>query len=84
MFVSFSYFFTQVITPFRRLVLCAQSRCEMEEWISAMKAASSREFYEVSLGLASTINTCHCRCHATFFSKLVMILKLHISLCIIP
>jgi len=56
-----TFFFTQLITPFRRLVLCAQSRCEMEEWISAMKAASSREFYEVSMGLTSSINTCHCR-----------------------
>ncbi|XP_063242323.1 diacylglycerol kinase eta isoform X2 [Bacillus rossius redtenbacheri] len=36
----------QLITPYRRLVLCAESRREMEEWISALKAASSREYYE--------------------------------------
>ncbi|KAJ9585833.1 hypothetical protein L9F63_020535, partial [Diploptera punctata] len=36
----------QVITPFRRLVLCADSRREMEDWISALKAASNREYYE--------------------------------------
>nr|CAD7596741.1 unnamed protein product [Timema genevievae] len=36
----------QVITPFRRLVLCAESRREMEEWISALKAASTRDYYE--------------------------------------
>ncbi|XP_069681666.1 diacylglycerol kinase eta isoform X7 [Periplaneta americana] len=36
----------QVITPFRCLVLCAESRREMEDWISALKAASNREYYE--------------------------------------
>ncbi|PSN40119.1 hypothetical protein C0J52_19377 [Blattella germanica] len=36
----------QVITPFRRLVLCAESRREMEDWIQALKAASNREYYE--------------------------------------
>jgi hypothetical protein len=49
-----------------------------------MKAASSREFYEVSLGLTNTINTCNFRCHAACLSNLVMILKLYIPLCIIP
>ncbi|XP_064615103.1 LOW QUALITY PROTEIN: diacylglycerol kinase delta-like [Liolophura sinensis] len=38
----------QVITPFRNLVLCAESRREMEEWISALKSASNREYYESS------------------------------------
>ena len=37
----------QVITPFRSLVLCADSRREMEEWIAALKAAASKEFYDV-------------------------------------
>ncbi|GLH04443.1 Diacylglycerol kinase [Gryllus bimaculatus] len=36
----------QVITPFRRLVLCAASRRDMEEWIGALKAAAARDFYE--------------------------------------
>ncbi|GAB6019773.1 hypothetical protein CHUAL_001321 [Chamberlinius hualienensis] len=37
----------QVITPFRCLVVCADTRREMEEWISALRAASNKEFYEV-------------------------------------
>ncbi|XP_062576598.1 diacylglycerol kinase delta-like [Saccostrea cucullata] len=36
----------QVITPFRNLVLCADSRREMEEWITALKTATNREFYD--------------------------------------
>lgn len=39
--------FYQVITPFRNLVLCADSRKEMEEWITALRSAASREFYDV-------------------------------------
>ena len=38
----------QVITPFRSLVLCADTRREMEEWIAALKAAASKEYYDVS------------------------------------
>lgn len=38
----------QVITPFRSLVLCAETRREMEEWISALKAAANKEYYDVS------------------------------------
>ena len=38
----------QVITPFRSLVLCAESRREMEDWIAALKAAASHEYYDVS------------------------------------
>lgn len=45
---SFLFLF-QVITPFRNLVLCAESRREMEEWISALKTAAKKEFYDVSL-----------------------------------
>ncbi|XP_069104999.1 diacylglycerol kinase delta-like isoform X3 [Argopecten irradians] len=37
-----------VITPFRSLVLCTESRREMEEWISALKTAANKEFYDVS------------------------------------
>nr|XP_008191096.1 PREDICTED: diacylglycerol kinase eta [Tribolium castaneum] len=36
----------QVITPFRSLVLCAESRREMEDWLSALTAASQRRFHE--------------------------------------
>nr|XP_022287677.1 diacylglycerol kinase delta-like isoform X7 [Crassostrea virginica] len=36
----------QVITPFRNLVLCADSRREMEEWITALKTATNKEFYD--------------------------------------
>ncbi|XP_067143184.1 diacylglycerol kinase delta isoform X2 [Centruroides vittatus] len=36
----------QLITPFRRLILCAESRKEMEDWISALKNVSNKEFVE--------------------------------------
>ncbi|GJQ87044.1 hypothetical protein Trydic_g6803 [Trypoxylus dichotomus] len=36
----------QVITPFRSLVLCAESRREMEDWLGALTAASKRRFHE--------------------------------------
>uniref|UniRef100_A0A8C7XU85 Diacylglycerol kinase n=1 Tax=Oryzias sinensis TaxID=183150 RepID=A0A8C7XU85_9TELE len=36
-----------VITPFRRLILCAENRKEMEDWISSLKSVQSREHYEV-------------------------------------
>ncbi|XP_063914006.1 diacylglycerol kinase eta isoform X5 [Zophobas morio] len=36
----------QVITPFRSLVLCAESRREMEDWLGALTAASQRRFHE--------------------------------------
>ncbi|XP_055374995.1 diacylglycerol kinase eta isoform X2 [Condylostylus longicornis] len=39
----------QVITPTRSLVLCAESRREMEDWLSALKTASSREYFESGL-----------------------------------
>jgi len=47
-FVRDSGLYLQVITPFRNLVLCADSRREMEEWISALKTAAKKEFYDVS------------------------------------
>uniref|UniRef100_H2YKX6 Diacylglycerol kinase n=1 Tax=Ciona savignyi TaxID=51511 RepID=H2YKX6_CIOSA len=34
-----------IIGPFSKLILCAESRSEMDEWISAFKAVRSREFY---------------------------------------
>ena len=39
----------QVITPFRRLILCAENRKEMEDWISSLKSVQSREHYEVRI-----------------------------------
>lgn len=36
----------QIITPFRRLVLCAETRKEMEDWISALKSVCNKDFYE--------------------------------------
>uniref|UniRef100_A0AAV2J3M5 diacylglycerol kinase (ATP) n=1 Tax=Knipowitschia caucasica TaxID=637954 RepID=A0AAV2J3M5_KNICA len=40
-----------VITPCRRLILCADSRREMEEWISALRSVQSRDNYETSLSV---------------------------------
>uniref|UniRef100_A0AAQ5XTW4 Diacylglycerol kinase n=1 Tax=Amphiprion ocellaris TaxID=80972 RepID=A0AAQ5XTW4_AMPOC len=36
-----------VITPFRKLMLCAESRKEMEDWITALKSVQKWETYEV-------------------------------------
>ncbi|XP_015906416.1 diacylglycerol kinase delta isoform X2 [Parasteatoda tepidariorum] len=36
----------KVITPFRSLILCAESRKEMEDWITAFKNVSNKDFYE--------------------------------------
>uniref|UniRef100_A0A8K9XIJ6 Diacylglycerol kinase n=1 Tax=Oncorhynchus mykiss TaxID=8022 RepID=A0A8K9XIJ6_ONCMY len=38
-----------VITPFRKLMLCAESRKEMEDWIGALKSVQKWETYETSL-----------------------------------
>uniref|UniRef100_A0A8C3KSM1 Diacylglycerol kinase n=1 Tax=Calidris pygmaea TaxID=425635 RepID=A0A8C3KSM1_9CHAR len=37
-----------IITPFRRLILCAENRKEMEDWISSLKSVQSREHYETA------------------------------------
>uniref|UniRef100_A0A8C9VHV8 Diacylglycerol kinase n=1 Tax=Scleropages formosus TaxID=113540 RepID=A0A8C9VHV8_SCLFO len=37
-----------VITPFRKLMLCAESRKEMEDWISALRSVQKWENYEAS------------------------------------
>ncbi|XP_006837673.1 PREDICTED: diacylglycerol kinase eta isoform X2 [Chrysochloris asiatica] len=37
-----------IITPFRRLMLCADNRKEMEDWISCLKSVQTREPYEVA------------------------------------
>ncbi|XP_069723519.1 diacylglycerol kinase kappa isoform X1 [Phaenicophaeus curvirostris] len=36
-----------VITPFRKLILCAENRKEMEDWISALKSVQKWEIHEV-------------------------------------
>ncbi|KAJ8781611.1 hypothetical protein J1605_010869 [Eschrichtius robustus] len=36
----------QVITPCRKLILCADNRKEMEDWIAALKTVQSREHFE--------------------------------------
>ncbi|XP_054695605.1 diacylglycerol kinase delta-like isoform X4 [Grus americana] len=35
-----------VITPFRKLILCAENRKEMEDWISALKSVQKWEIHE--------------------------------------
>ncbi|KAM8897610.1 diacylglycerol kinase eta isoform 3-T3 [Spinachia spinachia] len=37
-----------VITPFRKLMLCAESRKEMEDWIGALRSVQKWETYEAS------------------------------------
>lgn len=37
---------SQLITPTRSIVMGAENRREMEEWLHALKVASSREFFE--------------------------------------
>ncbi|XP_077014467.1 diacylglycerol kinase eta isoform X2 [Tamandua tetradactyla] len=37
-----------IITPFRRIMLCAENRKEMEDWISSLKSVQTRESYEVA------------------------------------
>uniref|UniRef100_A0A669B3A7 Diacylglycerol kinase n=1 Tax=Oreochromis niloticus TaxID=8128 RepID=A0A669B3A7_ORENI len=37
-----------VITPCRRLILCADNRKEMEEWMTALRSIQNRQNYEVS------------------------------------
>ncbi|XP_067852868.1 diacylglycerol kinase delta isoform X2 [Heptranchias perlo] len=37
-----------VITPFRKLILCAENRKEMEDWITALKSVQKLENYEAS------------------------------------
>ncbi|KAJ7310344.1 hypothetical protein JRQ81_007253 [Phrynocephalus forsythii] len=37
-----------VITPFRKLILCAENRKEMEDWIGALKSVQKWEIHEAS------------------------------------
>ena len=41
-------FHPQIITPSRNMIVCADTRRDMEEWINALKMAASKEYYEVS------------------------------------
>uniref|UniRef100_A0A8C8CX60 Diacylglycerol kinase n=1 Tax=Oncorhynchus tshawytscha TaxID=74940 RepID=A0A8C8CX60_ONCTS len=36
-----------IITPCRRLILCAENRKEMEDWMAALKSVQNREHFEV-------------------------------------
>ncbi|KAI2527521.1 diacylglycerol kinase delta, partial [Homo sapiens] len=36
----------KVITPCRKLILCADNRKEMEDWIAALKTVQNREHFE--------------------------------------
>ncbi|XP_058704256.1 diacylglycerol kinase kappa isoform X6 [Poecile atricapillus] len=38
-----------VITPFRKLILCAENRKEMEDWITALKSVQKWEIHEVAM-----------------------------------
>ncbi|XP_062873210.1 diacylglycerol kinase delta-like isoform X2 [Trichomycterus rosablanca] len=44
---NFNNSFT-IITPCRRLILCAENRKEMEEWMAALKSVQSKEHFESS------------------------------------
>uniref|UniRef100_A0A493TA11 Arf-GAP with coiled-coil, ANK repeat and PH domain-containing protein n=1 Tax=Anas platyrhynchos platyrhynchos TaxID=8840 RepID=A0A493TA11_ANAPP len=37
-----------VITPFRKLILCAENRKEMEDWIGALKSVQKWEIHEAT------------------------------------
>jgi len=47
----------QVITPFRNLVLCAETRKEMEEWIAALRHSAKRQYVDVRTSVVHSINT---------------------------
>ncbi|XP_070538443.1 diacylglycerol kinase delta-like isoform X2 [Ptychodera flava] len=55
---NFNNSFT-IITPFRTLVLFADHRKEMEEWISALKSVHSREYYEPTSDHVDAISGMH-------------------------
>ena len=40
----------QIITPCRKLILCAENRKEMEDWIAAVRSVQNREHFEVRPG----------------------------------
>lgn len=44
---TWGWWLLQVITPFRKLILCAENRKEMEDWITALKSVQKWETHEV-------------------------------------
>lgn len=44
---TWGWWLLQVITPFRKLILCAENRKEMEDWITALKSVQKWEIHEV-------------------------------------
>lgn len=56
LYIMDHYIILQVITPFRSLILCAYTRKEMEEWISALKSVANKDFYEVRYEVTSISN----------------------------
>ncbi|XP_064206522.1 diacylglycerol kinase delta-like isoform X2 [Anguilla rostrata] len=53
-----------VITPFRKLMLCAESRKEMEDWISALKSVQKWESYEFNMEHFSGMHNWYACSHA--------------------
>ncbi|KAJ8348780.1 hypothetical protein SKAU_G00273690 [Synaphobranchus kaupii] len=53
-----------VITPFRKLMLCAESRKEMEDWISALKSVQKWESYEFNMEHFSGMHNWYTCSHA--------------------
>uniref|UniRef100_A0A667ZHU0 Diacylglycerol kinase n=1 Tax=Myripristis murdjan TaxID=586833 RepID=A0A667ZHU0_9TELE len=48
-----------VITPCRRLILCADNRKEMEEWMAALRSVQNRQHYEVPACLMDHFSGMH-------------------------
>lgn len=64
----------QVITPCRKLILCADNRKEMEDWIAALKTVQNREHFEVMLDKNIdpflTLSPQYCSVYLSFFPYL--------------
>lgn len=59
-------FVLQIITPFHNLILCADSRKEMDEWLGAIKSVRNGEFYEVGENL-------NCENEKDIINRLIML-----------
>uniref|UniRef100_F1RJ94 Diacylglycerol kinase n=1 Tax=Sus scrofa TaxID=9823 RepID=F1RJ94_PIG len=53
-----------IITPFRRLMLCAENRKEMEDWISSLKSVQTRDPYEFNVEHFSGMHNWYACSHA--------------------
>ncbi|XP_023693001.1 diacylglycerol kinase delta-like isoform X2 [Paramormyrops kingsleyae] len=53
-----------VITPFRKLMLCAATRKEMEDWIGALKSVQKWESYEINMDHFSGMHNWYACSHA--------------------